>query len=48
MKKMYEIPEAEELLISLEKGLLIVTGHEEPWGARRRDPDLDDPSVIEE
>lgn len=48
MKKKYEIPEAEELIISLEKGLLIVTGHEEPWGVRRQDPDLDDISVIDE
>ncbi len=42
MKKKYEIPEAEELRISLEMGLLTTTGSVDPWGARRRDPNPED------
>lgn len=44
MKKKYEIPEAEEFRISLEMGLLTVTGHEEPWGVMPDDSDdFDEP-----
>jgi hypothetical protein len=31
MKKKYEIPEAEELRVSLEMGLLTVTGGQDPF-----------------
>lgn len=48
MKKKYEIPEAEELRISLEMGLLTTTGSVNPWGARRRDPDPDELEDIDE
>ena len=39
MKKKYEIPEAEELRISLEMGLLTTTGSVDPWGVMPNDPD---------
>ena len=39
MKKKYEIPEAEELRISLEMGLLTTTGSVNPWNVKPNDPD---------
>lgn len=39
MKKKYENPEAEELRISLEMGLLTTTGSVEPWGVMPNDPE---------
>ncbi len=44
MRKLYEIPEAEELRTELEMGLLTTTGSVDPWDVMPNDPEeFDDP-----